>query len=121
MKVAEKENAVKKNETEIKLVYSGIYHEEGNDSANSQLTFSIAELDDFNVGKYFAVYWPKPKASYRGKFLKVFSADVDGDATEGIGQQLKIRALLMLSYVLQVHVSQISLIPVVQNLLLHSC
>ena len=79
--VAEKENAVKKNETETKVVCSGIYHEKGNESANSRLTFSIAKLDDFNVGKYFAVYWPKPKVYYRGKFLKVFSADVDGDAT----------------------------------------
>ena len=79
--VVEKENAVKENETETKVACSGIYHEKRNESVNSLLTFSIAELDDFNVGKYFAVYWPKPKAYYRGKFLKVFSADVDGDVT----------------------------------------
>ena len=87
--VVEKENAVKENETETKVVCSGIYHEKRNESVNSLLTFSIAELDDFNVGKYFAVYWPKPKAYYRGKFLKVFSADVGSDATEVEIQFLK--------------------------------
>ena len=39
--------------------------------------------------KYFAVYWPKPKAYYWGKLIKVFSADVDSDATEVAFQFLK--------------------------------
>ena len=78
--VAEKGNAVKENET--KVICIGIYPEKRNESVNSPLTFPIAELDDFNVRKYFAVYWPKPKAYYRGKLLKVFSAGVDNDATE---------------------------------------
>ena len=131
--VAEKGNAVKENET--KVICIGIYPEKRNESVNSPLTFPIAELDDFNVRKYFAVYWPKPKAYYRGKLLKVFSAGVltmmlqklKSDflnmckillihlKSNGIGRELRIRALLMLSYVLQVHVPQISLIPDVQN------
>ena len=78
--VAEKGNAVKENET--KVICIGIYPEKRNESVNSPLTFPIAELDDFNVRKYFAVYWPKPKAYYGGKLLKVFSAGVDNDATE---------------------------------------
>ena len=60
--VAEKETAVKENETETKVACSGMYPEKRNESVNSLQTFSIAKLDDFNVGKYFAVYWPKPKA-----------------------------------------------------------
>ena len=131
--VAEKGNAVKANETKVTCI--GIYPEKRNESVNSPLTFLIAELDDFNVRKYFAVYWPKPKAYYRGKLLKVFSAGVltmmlqklKSDflnmckillihlKSNGIGRELRIRALLMLSYVLQVHVPQISLIPDVQN------
>ena len=39
--------------------------------------------------KCFAVYWPKSKAYYWGKLLKVFSADVDSDATELAIQFLK--------------------------------
>ena len=60
--VAKNENVVKENKTETKVVCSGLYNEKRNESANSLLTFSIAELDNFNVGKYLAVYWPKPKA-----------------------------------------------------------
>ena len=55
-KAAEKENAVKENETERKVACCGIYPEERNEYVNSLLTFSIAEQDDFNVGKYLAVY-----------------------------------------------------------------
>ena len=51
-------------------------------AANTISSFVIGELDDHNVGKYFAVFWPKPKAYYWGKLLKVFSADVDEDANE---------------------------------------
>ena len=87
--VAEKENAVKVNENETKVACSGIYPEKRNESVNSLLTFSIAELDDFNVGKYFAVYWLNPKAYYWGKLLKVFSIDVDSDANEVETQFLK--------------------------------
>ena len=53
-KLQKKENAVKKNESETKFVYSGIYHEKRNEFVTSLLIFSVAELDDFNVGKYFA-------------------------------------------------------------------
>ena len=86
---AEKENALKEKETETQVACSGIYPEKRNESVNSLLTFSIAELDDFDVGKYFAVYWLKPKAYYWGKILTVFSADVDSDATEVEIQFLK--------------------------------
>ena len=49
----------------------------------SKLTINIfySELDDFNVGKYFAVSWPKPKACYWRIFLKVFSPTLT-EATE---------------------------------------
>ena len=76
-----KENVVKENKREKNVVCSGIYHENRNDSVNSFLTFSTAEIDDFNVGKYFTVHWPKPKAYYWGKLLKVFFADINSDAT----------------------------------------
>ena len=49
---------------------------------NLMHAFSITELDDFNVGKNIAVYWPKPEAYYWAKLLKVFSADINSDATE---------------------------------------
>ena len=130
--VAEKGNAVKENETKVTCI--GVYHEKGNESVNSPLTFPIAELDDFNVRKYFAVYWPKPKAYYGGNCSKYFLLaltmmlqKLKSDflnmckillihlKSNGIGWELRKRALLMLSYVLQVHVPQISLIPDVQN------
>ena len=87
--VAGKENDARENETETKAACSGIYPEKRNESVNSLLTFSIAELDDFNVGKNIAVYWPKPEAYYWAKLLKVFSADVNSDATEVEIQFLK--------------------------------
>ena len=73
--VAEKENAVKENETKTKVVCSGIYQEKRNESVNSLLTFSVAELDNFNIGKYFAVYWPKSNAYYWRKLLKVYGSN----------------------------------------------
>ena len=85
----DEEVAVKENETETKVACSGIYPEKRTESVMSLLTFSIAELDDFHVGKYFAVYWPKPEAYYWGKLFKVFSADVDSDVTEVEIQFLK--------------------------------
>ena len=78
---SEKDNVVKENKGEKNVVSSGIYHENRNKSVNSLLLFTTAELDDFNVGKYFTVYWPKPRAYYWGKLLKVFFADVNSDAT----------------------------------------
>ena len=87
--VAKNENVVKENKTETKVVCSGLYNEKRNESENSLLTFSIAELGDFNVGKYLAVYWPKPKAYHWGKLLKVFSADADSYTTEVEIQFLK--------------------------------
>ena len=32
----------------------------------------LLELDDHNIGKCFAIYWPKPKAYYWGKLIHVF-------------------------------------------------
>ena len=40
----------------------------------------LLELDDHNIGKVFAIYWPKPKAYYWGKLLHVFSNDDDAPA-----------------------------------------
>ena len=80
--VAEKEKAVKENETEIKVPHSGIYSEKKKWVCKFTINISIAELDDFNVGKYFAMCWPRPKAYCWGKLLKVFSIDIDSDATE---------------------------------------
>ena len=42
--VAEKENGVKENKTETKVACSGIYPKKRNESVNSPLTFSNAEL-----------------------------------------------------------------------------
>ena len=64
---SEKDNVVKENKGEKNVVSSGIYHENRNKSVNSLLLFTTAELDDFNVGKYFTVYWPKPRSYYWGK------------------------------------------------------
>ena len=33
----------------------------------------LLEFDDHNIGIFFAIYWPKPKAYYWGKLLRVFS------------------------------------------------
>ena len=33
-------------------------------------SFLISDLDDHNVGKYFAVFWPTPKVCHWGKLLK---------------------------------------------------
>ena len=70
--VAGKENDARENETETKAACSGIYPEKRNESVNSLLTFSIAELDDFNVGKNIAVYWPKPEAYFGQNCSKYF-------------------------------------------------
>ena len=65
--VAEKENAVEENETETKVAYSEIYPEK---KVNSPLTFSIAELDDFNVGKMFCCVLAKVKSLLLGKIAQ---------------------------------------------------
>ena len=49
----------------------------------------LLELDDHNIGKCFAIYWPKPKAYYWGKLLHVFSNDDDTPAEEVEIQFLK--------------------------------
>ena len=101
---SEKDNVVKENKGEKNVVSSGIYHENRNKSVNSLLLFTTAELDDFNVGKYFTVYWPKPRAYYWGKLktssLKKCKVLLIRLKLNGIGRQLKIRASLMLLYVL---------------------
>ena len=67
---AEKQNDVKENETETKVACSGIYPEKRNESVNSLLTFSIADLDDFNVGKCFAGILAKTKSLLLGKIAQ---------------------------------------------------
>lgn len=49
---------------------------------DGDLSAILRELDDHNIGKYFAVFWPKPKAYYWGQLQKVFSEDVESDASE---------------------------------------
>ena len=49
----------------------------------------LSQLDDQNIGKYFAGYWPKPKAYFWGKLLHVFSKDDDAPADEVEIQCLK--------------------------------
>lgn len=36
------------------------------------------EIDKLQVGKYFTVFWEKPKTYYWGKILKVFTSDANG-------------------------------------------
>jgi hypothetical protein len=50
---------------------------------------TLDELDDRNVGKFFAIYWTKPKTYYWGKLLKVFAEDVEEDANQAEFQFLK--------------------------------
>lgn len=49
----------------------------------------LEELDDHNIGKFFAVFWPKPRTYYWGKLLKVFAEDVEADADQVEIQFLK--------------------------------
>ena len=49
----------------------------------------LKELDDHNIGKFFAVFWTKPKTYYWGKLLKVFAEDNDADADQVEIQFLK--------------------------------
>ena len=46
-------------------------------------------LDDVNIGKFFAVYWPKPRSYYWAKLLKVFANDSEEEADEVEMQFLK--------------------------------
>ena len=39
-------------------------------------------VDEENIRNFYAVYWPKPKAYYWAKLMKVFSFDVEDDANE---------------------------------------
>ena len=39
-------------------------------------------IEEEHIGKFYAVFWPKPKAYYWGKLMKVFSHDVEDDANE---------------------------------------
>ena len=57
----------------------------------------LSQLDDQNIGKYFVVYWPKPKAYYWGKLLHVFSKDDDAPADEIEIQFLKVETSADLS------------------------
>ena len=42
----------------------------------------ISQLDDKNIGMFFAVYWPKPCTYYWGQLQKVFSYDAESDPTK---------------------------------------
>ena len=42
----------------------------------------MKELDDHNVGKFFAVFWPKPCTYYWAQLQKIFSNDPDEDTDE---------------------------------------
>lgn len=42
----------------------------------------LSQLDDQNIGKYFVIYWSKPKAYYWGELLHLFSKDDDDPADE---------------------------------------
>ena len=39
-------------------------------------------IEEEHIGKFYAVFWPKPKTYYWGKLIKVFSHDVEDDANE---------------------------------------
>ena len=39
-------------------------------------------LEEEHIGKSYAVFWPKPKAYYWGRLIKVFSHDIEDDANE---------------------------------------
>ena len=39
-------------------------------------------IEEEHIGKYYAVFWPKPKAYYWGRLIKVFSLDIEDDANE---------------------------------------
>ena len=39
-------------------------------------------IEEEHIGKSYAVFWPKPKAYYWGRLIKVFSLDIEDDANE---------------------------------------
>ena len=44
-----------------------------------QSKFSAADLDDQNIGKFFVIYWSKPKVYHWEKLTKVFSSNGDNE------------------------------------------
>ena len=44
-----------------------------------QSKFSAADLDDQNIGKFFAIYWSKPRVYHWEKLTKVFSSNGDNE------------------------------------------
>ena len=43
---------------------------------------SLPVIVEQHIGKFYAAFWPKPKAYYCGKLMKVFSHDIEDNANE---------------------------------------
>ena len=56
--------------------------QDSNDSDDEECKEQQINLEEENIGQYYAVYWQKPRGYYWGKLLKVFSDDPD-DARSG--------------------------------------